>query len=127
VEAPVLDKSIKRVRGERLRESTGQDFGYDASQWRAWLTNDGRIPIRDDLGHEKWSAKKQRMTAPESSRMYAGLLLAGELAPEQYAWMVTPTMVLLDDEEMKRCVCGHQRPAVGSVDGVVAARFSPFA
>jgi hypothetical protein len=29
---------------ERLKEHTGQDFGWDASLWRAWLLAHGEIP-----------------------------------------------------------------------------------
>lgn len=88
---------------QKLKQSTGQDFGNDAAKWRTWLTKEGRIPQRDHLGRTVWSSRRDR-TPSESCRTFAALLTMDAATVEQYAMLVTPIMVSAPDAEMQTCV-----------------------
>ena len=37
---------------KRLREWTGQDFGFDAKKWREWLEHNGSVPSRPEQAEQ---------------------------------------------------------------------------
>jgi hypothetical protein len=42
---------------QALKDSTGQDFGFDCSRWKAWLVQNGRIPHdKSPLTAHQWNS-----------------------------------------------------------------------
>jgi hypothetical protein len=40
-----LEYMSKELAYERLKQMTGQDFGFDVDRWKAWLVNEGLIHL----------------------------------------------------------------------------------
>jgi hypothetical protein len=40
-----LQYMSKELAYERLKQMTGQDFGFDVDRWKAWLVNEGLIHL----------------------------------------------------------------------------------
>ncbi|HLN30407.1 MAG TPA: hypothetical protein VK395_21875 [Gemmataceae bacterium] len=89
---------------QTLKKYTGQDFGYDAAQWRTWLLEKERIPHRDEFGFPVPPASKPEQTPLELCRNLAVLLRLDGISFDDYARVATPTMVSTSDEDMQACV-----------------------
>jgi hypothetical protein len=79
----IPDRKVRSVVLEKLRGSTGQDFGTDMTEWYSWLWNEPELKIK---GYADFKSEFYREIDPKFGRYFFGRQNTSDIRLDEVRW-----------------------------------------
>jgi len=79
----IPDRRVRSAILEKLRESTGQDFGSDMTEWYRWLWNEPELKIK---GYADFKSEFYREIDPKFGRYFFGRENTSDIRLDEVRW-----------------------------------------